>query len=96
MKAPRKKTKTRDFYAPWSLNFLGLLLGILGVFLALVGFVGIFTSSGVGAIATLVAGGLTTVLGVATGSLGNRPGDTEQRNKGFFGRLIGQFIQFES
>lgn len=61
------KKKKRRSSSPLSLQFFGLLLAILGFFLGMVGFVGIFTSSGSGAIVILVIGALMTVLGVATG-----------------------------
>ncbi len=67
MNTPMKKRRSRGASSPFSLQFIGLLVAILGFFLALVGFVGIFTSSDSPAIVVLVVGGLMTVLGVALG-----------------------------
>jgi hypothetical protein len=67
MNTSGKKRRNRGASSPLSLQFLGLLLAISGFFLALVGFVGLFTSSGSGAIVIMVIGGLMAFLGVVLG-----------------------------
>jgi len=68
LKKPRKKTGRVTSSPPrLSLQLLGLFLTIAGFFLALVGMIGTFTSSGGTAIAVLVVGGLMTIVGVVLG-----------------------------
>ena len=70
MTTPKKAKKTSDISSRpprVSLQFLGLYLAIASFFLAIVGFIGIFTSDDGTGVFILVVGGVMTAVGVVLG-----------------------------